>query len=110
MADLNNILIFVKVAQFESVTRAARSLGMPISTVGRRLSVLESELGAGLVKRTTRRVDHTLRVMLGLGEPDAGFLEAGPKSGEAGLGFVEMLPRCHPALRVALSRRCININ
>jgi DNA-binding transcriptional LysR family regulator len=41
MADFNNILIFVKVAQFESISRAARSLGMPISTVSRRLSVLE---------------------------------------------------------------------
>jgi DNA-binding transcriptional LysR family regulator len=59
MADLNNILIFVKVAQFESITRAALSLGMPISTVGRRLSALESELGVALVKRTTRRVTLT---------------------------------------------------
>src|ERR1700756_5676248 len=59
MADLDNILIFVKVAQFESITRAARSLGMPISTLSRRLSVLESELGVALVKRTTRRVTLT---------------------------------------------------
>jgi len=56
MAALDNILIFVKVAQFESITRAARSLGMPISTVSRRLSVLESELGVSLLRRTTRRV------------------------------------------------------
>src|SRR2546430_9255943 len=55
MADLDNILIFVKVAQFESITRAARSLGMPISTVSRRLSVLESQLGVSLLRRTTRR-------------------------------------------------------
>src|SRR5256885_15044419 len=55
MAGLDNILIFVKVAQFESITRAARSLGMPISTVSRRLSVLESELGVSLLGRTTRR-------------------------------------------------------
>ena len=59
MADLDNILIFVKVAQFESISRAARSLGMPISTVSRRLSVLESELGVSLLKRTTRRVSLT---------------------------------------------------
>src|ERR1700757_2683188 len=59
MADLDNILIFVKVAQFESITRAARSLGMPISTVSRRLSVLESELGVSLLRRTTRRVTLT---------------------------------------------------
>ncbi len=56
MADLNNILIFVKIAQFESITRAARSLGMTISMVSRRLSALESELGVALVKRSTRRV------------------------------------------------------
>jgi DNA-binding transcriptional LysR family regulator len=59
MGDLNNILIFVKVAQFESITRAARSLGMTISMVSRRLSVLESELGVALVKRSTRRVTLT---------------------------------------------------
>src|SRR6202045_2406780 len=59
MADLDNILIFVKVAQFESVSRAARSLGMPISTVSRRLSVLESELGVSLLRRTTRQVTLT---------------------------------------------------
>src|ERR1700726_4533684 len=59
MADLDNILIFVKVAQFQSITRAARSLGLPISTVSRRLSVLESELGVSLLRRTTRQVTLT---------------------------------------------------
>jgi len=56
VADLDDILVFVKVAQFESITRAARSLGMPISTVSRRLSVLESALNVSLLRRTTRRV------------------------------------------------------
>src|SRR6201982_2838225 len=59
MASLDDILIFVKVAQFESISRAARSLGMPISTVSRRLSVLESDLGVSLLRRTTRRVTLT---------------------------------------------------
>jgi DNA-binding transcriptional LysR family regulator len=59
MADLDNILIFVKVAQYESISRAARSLGMPISTVSRRLSLLESQLGVTLLRRTTRRVSLT---------------------------------------------------
>jgi DNA-binding transcriptional LysR family regulator len=59
VAALDNILIFVKVAQCESITRAAHSLGMPISTVSRRLSVLESELGVSLLKRTTRRMTLT---------------------------------------------------
>ena len=59
MADLDNILIFVKVAQFESISAAARSLGMPISTVSRRLSLLESDLGVSLLRRTTRQVTLT---------------------------------------------------
>jgi DNA-binding transcriptional LysR family regulator len=59
MADLDDVLIFVKVAQFESISRAARSLGMPISTVSRRLSLLESNLGVSLLRRTTRRVTLT---------------------------------------------------
>jgi DNA-binding transcriptional LysR family regulator len=59
VANLDDILIFIKVAQFESISRAARSLGMPISTVSRRLSVLESTLGVSLLRRTTRRVTLT---------------------------------------------------
>ena len=56
MVELDGIRIFVKVAEFESITRAARSLGMSISTVSRRLSLLESELGVSLLRRTTRRI------------------------------------------------------
>ena len=59
MADLDSILVFVRVAQFESITRAARSLGMPVSTVSRRLSLLESGLGVSLLRRSTRRVTLT---------------------------------------------------
>jgi DNA-binding transcriptional LysR family regulator len=59
MANLDDIVIFVKVARFESISRAARSLGMPISTVSRRLSGLESELGVSLLRRTTRRLTLT---------------------------------------------------
>lgn len=59
MADLDNVVIFVRVAQYESISRAARALGMPISTVSRRLSVLESQLGVTLLRRTTRRVTLT---------------------------------------------------
>jgi DNA-binding transcriptional LysR family regulator len=56
MQHLDNILVFVKVAEFESISKAARSLDMPVSTVSRRLSSLESALGVSLVRRTTRRV------------------------------------------------------
>lgn len=59
MPHLDNILVFVKVAELESISQAARSLGMPISTVSRKLSVLESELGVSLVRRTTRQLTLT---------------------------------------------------
>jgi DNA-binding transcriptional LysR family regulator len=56
MQRLDNILVFMKVAEFESISKAARALDMPISTVSRKLSALESELRVLLVRRTTRRV------------------------------------------------------
>jgi DNA-binding transcriptional LysR family regulator len=57
MIDLNDIAIFAKVAQLESFSRAARALGMPVSTVSRRVTVLEEQLGATLLQRTTRRLN-----------------------------------------------------
>jgi DNA-binding transcriptional LysR family regulator len=59
MLDLNDIAVFVKVVQFESFSRAARSLGMPISTVSRKLSALEAQLGVTLLQRTTRKLSLT---------------------------------------------------
>jgi DNA-binding transcriptional LysR family regulator len=59
MVDLNDIAIFAKVAQLESFSRAARALGMPVSTVSRRVTVLEEQLGATLLQRTTRRLNLT---------------------------------------------------
>ena len=56
MADLNDIAVFVKVAQFMSFSRAARALGMPVSTVSRKVTSLENQLGVTLMQRTTRRL------------------------------------------------------
>ena len=56
MANLNDIAVFVKVAQLESFTRAARALGMPVSTVSRKVTSLEDQLGVTLLQRTTRRL------------------------------------------------------
>lgn len=61
MADLNDIAIFVKVAQFESFSRAAHSLGIPVSTVSRRVSELEQQLGVTLLQRTTRKLTLTVQ-------------------------------------------------
>jgi len=59
MADLNDIAVFVKVAQFGSFSRAAHSMGMPVSTVSRRVSELEADLGVTLLQRTTRKLTVT---------------------------------------------------
>nr|WP_064248115.1 LysR family transcriptional regulator [Rhizobium leguminosarum]OAP93855.1 LysR family transcriptional regulator [Rhizobium leguminosarum] len=59
MADLNDIAVFVKVAQYGSFSRAAHSLGMPISTVSRKVTSLEEQLGVTLIQRTTRKLSLT---------------------------------------------------
>src|SRR5579863_7008443 len=59
MADLNDIAVFVKVAQFESFSRAAHALGMPVSTVSRKVTALEERLGVTLLQRTTRKLSLT---------------------------------------------------
>src|SRR5271170_1821283 len=43
MADLNDIAVFVRVAQFESFSRTAHALGMPVSTVSRKVTALEEK-------------------------------------------------------------------
>jgi DNA-binding transcriptional LysR family regulator len=57
--DLNEILVFTRVVQAGSFTGAARELGMPKSTVSRKVSELERRLGARLLQRTTRKLSLT---------------------------------------------------
>ena len=57
--DLNDVLIFTRVVLDGSFTAAAQSLGMPKSTVSRRVSELERALGARLLQRSTRRLQLT---------------------------------------------------
>jgi DNA-binding transcriptional LysR family regulator len=54
MIDLNDIVVFAQVAREQSFTRAAKSLGLPKSTVSERVARLESALGVRLLERTTR--------------------------------------------------------
>jgi DNA-binding transcriptional LysR family regulator len=53
-ADLDAVRVFVQVVQAGGFTAAARRLDMPKSTVSRRVSELETQLGARLLQRTTR--------------------------------------------------------
>jgi DNA-binding transcriptional LysR family regulator len=59
MPDLNDIAVFVKVAQLGSFSRAAHALGMPVSTVSRKVTSLEDQLGVTLMQRTTRKLNLT---------------------------------------------------
>ena len=67
--DINDTLIFVKVVEHGGFSAAARALGLPKTTVSRRIQELEHRLGAALLKRTTRR--------LGLTEAGSVYIEYG---------------------------------
>jgi DNA-binding transcriptional LysR family regulator len=57
--DLNEILVFTRVVQTGSFTAAAAQLGMPKSTVSRKVTELEERLKARLLQRTTRKLGLT---------------------------------------------------
>jgi DNA-binding transcriptional LysR family regulator len=59
MNELDTIQIFLKVAELESFSGAARQLGLPDSTVSAAVRQLEQLLGTRLLQRTTRRVHMT---------------------------------------------------
>lgn len=54
--DLNQLLVFAKVVEHGSFIAASRALGLPKTTVSRKVQELEERLGTRLLQRTTRRV------------------------------------------------------
>lgn len=59
MLDLNDIAVSARVIEAGSFTAAARLLGMPKTTVSRRIAALEHEVGVRLLQRTTRSLNVT---------------------------------------------------
>jgi DNA-binding transcriptional LysR family regulator len=57
--DLNLVKAFVCVVEGQSFTEAGKALGLPKSSVSRRVSELEDELGVRLLHRTTRKLTLT---------------------------------------------------
>jgi len=57
--DLNAMALFARVLQHGSFSEASRRLGVPVSSVSRKISMLERELGVRLLERTTRTVKPT---------------------------------------------------
>src|SRR5258708_16056575 len=57
--DINAMALFARVLQHGSLSEASRRLGVPISTVSRKISALESQLGVRLLERPTRAINPT---------------------------------------------------
>jgi len=57
--DINAMALFARVLQHGSLSEASRRLGVPVSTVSRKISALERELGVRLLERTTRALKPT---------------------------------------------------
>ncbi len=57
--DLNELIVFAQVVRAGSFTAASRSLGIPKSTVSRKVSDLEDRLDTRLLQRTTRKLSLT---------------------------------------------------
>jgi len=57
--EANDLLLFARVVDEGSFSRAGECLGLPKSTVSRRLAALEAQLGERLLLRTTRKLNLT---------------------------------------------------
>ncbi|MCB1935122.1 MAG: LysR family transcriptional regulator [Burkholderiales bacterium] len=59
MEFLNDMALFVEVVKAKSFRGAADIIGMPNSTLSRRISMLEKAIGLRLLHRTTRKIELT---------------------------------------------------
>ncbi|MCG6347371.1 LysR family transcriptional regulator [Vibrio fluvialis] len=59
MDRLTAMHTFVRVAELASFSRAAEELGLPKASVSNHIQLLETQAGARLLQRTTRKVSLT---------------------------------------------------
>ena len=57
--NINTLIIFAKLVECRSLSKAADLLGLPKSTVSRSISKLESDLGAKLLRKNTHQITVT---------------------------------------------------
>lgn len=131
--DPKDAMIYTQVVDEGSFTAAARIMGLPKSTVSRRVSRLEEQLGVQLLQRTTRRLNQTdagrafyvraaqaVEALVAaeraatsmLDEPHGRLrvtapVELGTRTFDALLGFSEAYPEVYMSLE--LSNRYINL-
>lgn len=126
MDQLDAMRVFVTVAEGPSLSAAARRLGAPVASLSRKLTALETHLGARLLSRSTRKMALTeageryvaecRRILEALDDADRG-VAAGAHAVSGSLavtapvafGRIHVVPivaelmRAQPALRVQLT-------
>jgi DNA-binding transcriptional LysR family regulator len=58
-SEIDDLLLFAHIARVRSITGAAAAVGLPKSTVSRRLVALERRLNTSLVLRSTHKLELT---------------------------------------------------
>lgn len=76
MVKLNDLFFFVQVVDRQGFAAAARALGLPKSSISKRVAELEKDLGVRLIQRTTRRFAVTEAGQDFYGHAAAALLEA----------------------------------
>lgn len=95
--DVDDLNLFVRIAQLRSISAAARDLGLTPAGASARLAALERRLSARLLHRTTRQATLTEDGLAFL--PHAEHLMLAAESARAALGREQAAPR--GTLRVA---------
>ncbi len=89
--DLNSARVLVHVVRAGSFRSAAGALGMPKTTVSRKISELEGQLGAQLLQRTTRSLSLTAAGAAFVAEVEDALVHL--EAAEAAVGELQHEPR-----------------